>query len=255
MPSSHPDQPAAAITLWQQLGQTYCISLVGRDDRKTRALAEFEHVGLGAQVHFHLASPHPSNSEEGIYESHLACLRNGIEAIATADVTPAGVIVFEDDIFFARFSDAHLANVVHFTKDNHDWDIIFLGGFVKSSHATRWRGIRRIRYQCTAHAYLISPAFAQRLAHLPWAGKAYDDVLRDLPDTRYFALYPAIGFQSDSPSDNCKTPVIDRVRRMLGGMARLQRFNEFIHRHMTLLVVGHVVVLGALMVLAIMLRG
>lgn len=248
MPNSNTVQLQNSASLWQQLGSVFCISLVNRADRQQHAQKEFQRVGLGDHVQFHLAALHPANSEQGIFESHIACLRKGFEAPGTAAMP---IVVFEDDIFFQRFSEAHLQQAVAFVNDNHEWDILFLGSFVKASQATRWRGIRKIRYQCTAHAYVMSPAFAQRIASEPWSGKAYDDMLRDLHDCRYFSLYPAIGYQSDSPSDNKQTPVIDRVRRLLGGMAKLQRMNELVHRHMTLLMVGHVVVLAALMVLAI----
>lgn len=259
MPSTDPDHLEKSAALWQQLGHAFCITLNGRDDRKDHALHEFKRVGLGDHIQFHHAERHPQNSEQGIYESHLACLQKGLALTTTAanasdSTNSKPIIVFEDDIFFQRFSAEHLAQAAAFVQGKHDWDVLFLGGFVKASHATRWRGIRKIRYQCTAHAYVISPAFAQQMLSEPWQGKAYDDVLRDHALGRYFALYPAIGYQSDSPSDNRQTPIIDRVRRLLGGMARLQRMNELVHRHMTLLVMGHVVVLAALIVLAMWMK-
>ena len=71
-----------------------------------------------------------------------------------------------------------------------------------------------------------------------------------MPGTRYFALYPAIAYQSDSPSDNAKTRRLDRTRRLLGGMARLQRLNEYSRRHLPGIIVGHVLSIIALALLA-----
>jgi hypothetical protein len=48
---------------------------------------------------------------------------------------------------------------------------------------------------------------------------------------RYFAVYPSFAFQSDSRSDNLRLRKVDRLRRLCGGLARIQKFDEFYHRH------------------------
>lgn len=244
MPQPPSTNTADPTNMWQTIGQAYCISLVTRQDRTNQAVLQFKRVGLENHIHIQRFTADPTNSERGIYQSHQSCLHLGLQDNART------IAVFEDDITFRAFSPKRLEQIIHFLDSETQWDVLFLGCFVKSSWGTQHPGIRGIRYQCTAHGYIMSPDFARRIAALPWEGKAYDDVLRDLPDTRYFALYPAIAYQSDSPSDNAKTRKIDRMRRLMGGMARLQRLNEYSRRHLPGIIAGHVISILILTLLA-----
>jgi hypothetical protein len=60
-----------------------------------------------------------------------------------------------------------------------------------------------------------------------------------------------VAFQSDSPSDNEKHPRLERLRTWFGGLRRIQRVNEFYHRHRRLLLVLHMVALLAMLALVV----
>ena len=86
---------------WDFFDRIYCISLEEREDRRQSAAASFAKVGLTGKVEFVLVKLHPSNVEQGMYESHMTCLRKGLEAGAKS------IVVFEDDVIFDRFDAAH----------------------------------------------------------------------------------------------------------------------------------------------------
>ena len=238
--------PASQGDGWRAFDRIYCISLVEREDRRSRAQSRFQGVGLDGQVEFKLVDRHPLDSEQGIYESHMACLRDGLAHGA------GRILVFEDDILFKRLASRTLEHAANFVRDSDEWDVLFLGCFVRSSATTDHPSILRIRYQCCAHAYVMNRPFAEQFVQTPWRGVPYDDALRAFAGTRFFAVYPGIAYQDDSSSDNWKTPGIDRTRRFLGGLHRLQRWNEWSHRHMTALVLSHAAAI-ALIILAVML--
>lgn len=221
---------------WGSFDQIYCISLTQRADRREKALQEFARIGLANRVQFIIVDSHPSDSEQGIFESHMSCLRAGVAAGAKT------IIVFEDDILIRRFSPKVLASSIRFMKSNADWRMFFFGCFVRSSKKTPFDSVLQVRYRCTAHAYVVNRAFAEKLVEILWTGVAYDDLLCSMQDGRFYTCYPAFAFQSNSSTNNDKLQKIDRARRLTGGFYRLQRWNEFSNRHLVKLIVAHVVV-------------
>jgi GR25 family glycosyltransferase involved in LPS biosynthesis len=227
---------------WAFFDRVYCITLADRLDRRAAATRQFQAVGLLPRVEIFTVAKHPRDTEQGIFESHMSCLRAGLSAGAQT------ILVFEDDILFERFSPAAMADAVLFLRTDADWHLFFLGCFVKSSRPTARRAVHKVRFKCTTHAYAVHRRFAQTWVQTPWAGVAYDDALRHLRDDHTYALCPGAAFQSESPTDNSKNAGLDRVRRLLGGMPRLQKLNEFTHRHARALVVAHIVALMAIAV-------
>ena len=95
-------------TYWKYFDKYYCISIDERADRRADAEAQFEKVGLVDKVEFVIVQKHPHNCEEGIYNSHMACIKRGLQAGAD------NIVIFEDDILFDRFSPAGLKTVSNF---------------------------------------------------------------------------------------------------------------------------------------------
>jgi GR25 family glycosyltransferase involved in LPS biosynthesis len=223
---------------WELFDKVYCISLKERQDRRATARRQFERTGLGDRVEFHLVDKHPEDAEQGIYESHLACLEAGLAAGAQT------ILVFEDDVLLHPM-DAQLALRLTGALAIEGWELLCLGALVYGSRATEAPGVRRIRYRALTHAYAVTAATARRLVALPWEGLPYDGMLRREIGQAY-ALYPAIAFQSDAPSDNEKHPRLERFRLWFGGLKRVQRINEFYYRHHRLLLILHAAALLAL---------
>ncbi|HEX4054722.1 MAG TPA: hypothetical protein VHX86_10700 [Tepidisphaeraceae bacterium] len=238
------DSPAA---LWGHIDQIYCISLTQRSDRRQSAQQGFDRIGLNGRVQFVLVDGHPTNSEQGIFESHIACLRAGLAAGAQ------NILIFEDDVIFRRFSTRVLARAIRFMKSNADWQIFFFGCFVWSSQKTSFESVLRVRYRCTAHAYVVNRPFAEKLVEQHWREVAYDDLLSNMAGQHCYACYPAFAFQSASSTDNNNLRGIDRARRLVGGLYRLQRWNEFSSRHLRTLIWIHVGI-GLVMACMILLR-
>ena len=63
---------------WDFFDKIYCISLEERPDRRKEAKIQFDKVGLSPKVEFYIAKKHPYDCEEGIYNSHLACIKKGL---------------------------------------------------------------------------------------------------------------------------------------------------------------------------------
>jgi hypothetical protein len=110
---------------------------------------------------------------------------------------------------------------------------------VRRSRKTAFPAILQVQYRSLTHGYVIHRRLAKDIVQQKWQQVAYDDYLRDLNDDQFFALYPSIAFQSDSPSDNKRYLPLDRFRRMCGGLEKIQRRNEFYHRHRKIIIGVH----------------
>lgn len=209
---------------WDFFDRIYYISLQEREDRRKSAITSFSRVGLAGKVEFVIVKRHPSNVMQGMYESHMTCLRKGLEAGAQ------NIVVFEDDVVFERFNPERLKSCAEFLTQHHDWKVLLLGALLRSSKKTTNPCVQKVRYQSLAHAYALNRHYAQTLAYQPWCGIINDTLFRPLTDDIY-AIYPMCAFQEDFSSDNDKYPGLERLRRLLGGLKGIQKANEFYHRH------------------------
>ena len=210
--------------VWDFFDRLYCVSLREREDRRRSAREQFAKVGLGDRVEFVLGERHPFDMEVGVYESHMLCLRKGLEAGAE------NIVIFEDDVEFDRFDPERLKNCTDFLKQHPEWKVLLLGALICSSRKTANPHVQKVRYQSLTHAYVLNRPYAETLAYEPWQGIVNDTLFRPLTDDIY-ALYPMCAFQKDFTSDNYKYPNLVIIRRMLGGLKRIQKAFEFYHRH------------------------
>jgi GR25 family glycosyltransferase involved in LPS biosynthesis len=230
------DHDVAATTTgpWSIFDRIYCISLKNRTDRRAVAQAHFARVGLADAVQFVLVDKDSDDSERGIYESHLLCMKMGLAAGARR------MLIFEDDVVFHRVSPALIKDMISFLEANDDWRFFFLGCLVNRSEKTAYPSVVRIEYRSLAHAYVVTAACARELVEQhPWSGRAFDAMLRDMQSDQLFALYPSVAFQSNAASDNDRYLPLDRFRRFCGGLKHIQRANEFYHRHKRAIIAAH----------------
>ena len=219
---------------WSFFDKIYCISLENREDRRNEALRQFSMVGLAGKVEFVLVKKHPSDSEQGIYESHMLCMANGLKCGSE------NILIFEDDIVFERFSRQVLKNAIHFLKNSRDWHILFFGCIMKKCKKTEHPSVAQIGYRSLTHAYVVQRSFAENLVrHHPWNHIAYDVFLKNMEGASMYAVYPSFAFQSDAASDNESTQSLDAFRRMFGGLKRIQKRNEIYHHHKVLIIGCH----------------
>ncbi|HUN53665.1 MAG TPA: hypothetical protein VMU29_00765 [Smithella sp.] len=222
---------------WDFFDRIYCISLEEREDRRRAAAKSFSEVGLNGKIEFVLVKPHPWNIEQGMYESHMTCLRMGLEAGAK------NIVVFEDDVIFDRFDAEHFKRCTQFLGKHPDWKVLLLGALIRSSRKTTNPYIQKVRYQSLAHAYAINRPYAETLAYQPWQGIIIDTLFRPLTDHLY-AVYPMFAFQNDFSSDNDKKyEGLERFRRLCGGLERIQKANEFYIRHQFAIITFHIVII------------
>jgi GR25 family glycosyltransferase involved in LPS biosynthesis len=217
---------------WNFFDKIYCISVNERTDRRKTARREFAKVGLLNRVEFVLVAKHPVNPEQGIYESHILCMRKALEAGAET------ILLFEDDIIFHNFSPKKLQDCCAALQPFPDWNALFLGCMVSNIEKTFCKKLIKIRYQCLTHGYALTSTYARHLAQIPWQGIPYDGLLKN-ENNHFFAMHPMPAFQSNSPTDN-QTLHMDRMRRVLGGLQRLQLVNEWFHLHKKTIIIAHV---------------
>lgn len=210
--------------VWDYFDCFYCVSLRERNDRRRSAIAEFSKVGLADKVEFVLGDRHPYDMEEGVYDSHMICLRKGLEKGAK------NIVIFEDDVEFDRFDPDHLRSCIEFLKEHPEWKVLLLGALIRSSRKTANPHVQKVRYQSLTHAYVLNRHYAETLAYEPWKGIVNDTLFRPLVDDVY-AIYPMCAFQKKFSSDNHKYPKLVLIRRLLGGLKRIQKAFEFYHRH------------------------
>lgn len=218
---------------WGFFDRAYCISLSNRTDRRTEAQKQFEKVGLKNKVEFVVVEKNIQNPEKGIYDSHIACIRKGLQAFASR------ILIFEDDIIFDRFNTATLDQCIDFLSAYPKWNMLHFGCLVRGSRKTKNPSVLEISYRCLTHAYVIHNRFAQILEQIPWQGMPYDGLL-----TKYgeqYAVYPSFAFQSNSPTDNDCLTHLDKFRRAVGGLERIQKLNEMFHRYKTVIIIVNII--------------
>ena len=228
---------------WEYFDKIYCISLDERSDRREEANVQFNAVGLSGRVEFVVVKKHPVDCEQGIYESHILCMKKGIQAGAD------NIVIFEDDIYFYRFSPETLKNCIDFLSTNANWKILFLGCMVKKSEKTENESVVKVKFRSLCHAYILNRKFAESMVKIPWHKIPFDDMLRDLKDDHLYAAYPSFAFQSNSRSDNYRYLSLDRFRRLCGGLRRLQKMNEFYHYNKTIIIGAHILFVLILIVM------
>lgn len=209
---------------WDFFDRFYCVSLREREDRRCSAREVFTKVGLTNRVEFVLGERHPYDMEIGVYESHMLCLQKGLEAGAR------NIVIFEDDVEFNGFDPERLKSCTEFLRQHPGWKVLLLGALIRSSSKTTNPCVQKVRYQSLTHAYVLNRPYAETLAYEPWRGIVNDTLFRPLTDDVY-ALYPMCAFQKDFSSDNYKYPNLLIIRRLLGGLKRIQKAFEFYHRH------------------------
>lgn len=227
--------------IWDFFDKIYCISLEERADRREAASAQFARVGLLDRVEFVIVKRHPHNCEEGIYDSHMTCIKKGIQSGAGA------IVVFEDDIHFERFDPACLRDCTDFLASEADWKLLFFGCLVRGSEKTRSGSVLKVSYRSLAHAYAVNRKFAETLIRTPWRDIAFDSMLSSFTKDTY-AIYPSFAFQSNSRTDNFNTLRLDRFRRLFGGLRRIQKWNELLYRYKTAFTALHLAVLLLLVI-------
>jgi GR25 family glycosyltransferase involved in LPS biosynthesis len=224
---------------WDFLDTIYCISLEHRTDRRRLSRIEFGKAGLLDRVEYVKVRQHASNSEEGIFDSHLQCIRKGLATGARH------IAIFEDDVVFDDFDRHRVKAGIQFMEALDQWDMLFLGCLVSRSHATSSSVVRRVRYRCLTHAYVLNHRFAEKLAKIEWSGRPIDGIFHDFARHAY-ALYPSIAFQSNASSDNWRLRALDRLRRLCGGLRFIQKVNERYHCHFKAIVLVHLLAALAL---------
>lgn len=229
---------------WAFFDKIYCISLNERKDRREEARKQFSKVGLADRVEFVIVKRHPIDVEQGIYESHMACFRMGIRDDART------MVIFEDDIVFDRFNPEVLEGCVHFLSTTSSWNIFFFGCLSSGSERTMHDAVLKVRYRSLTHAYVVNRKYAEALLGLPWRHVPYDVLLRSLSGG-YYAAYPSFAFQSNARTDNARNLKIDRLRRLCGGLLRIQKMDEFYHRNRWAVIGVHIFLILVLLILAL----
>jgi GR25 family glycosyltransferase involved in LPS biosynthesis len=219
------DMPA----FWAFFDRIYCISLKTRPDRRALAEKQFAAVGLLPRVEFVVVAIHPTNREEGIFQSHMICLNKGLYAKAR------NILIFEDDVFFQETKVEILPEVCRYLESAGNWDALFLGCITDGSKRIEKMPLAKITYRCLAHAYALNRPFAKDIVRQSWQGVPFDEVLRR-HNREFYALYPMCAFQGLAGSDN-QTVVIDRLRRIFGGLPFIQKVNELYRNHTVVLFV------------------
>ena len=228
---------------WSFFDKIYCISIDTRIDRRTEAQKQFSSVGLLDKVEFVLVKKHPDNPEQGIFESHMYCLKRGLQAGARH------ILIFEDDILFKKFQPETILNGIQFLENRKNWQAFFLGAISSKTTATDVLSVVKIQYRCLAHAYALNRPFARQFVQESWNNIPFDELLQK-QCKEFYALSPMLAFQSRASSDN-RTIFLDRMRRFWGGLAFIQRMNEIYQKHKLFIIMSHGLVIMGLLSLII----
>lgn len=216
---------------WQFFAKIYCISIESRKDRRREAKKQFETVGILDRVEFILVKKHLDNPEKGIFQSHMQCLRKGLEEGAE------NILIFEDDVLFHDFNPQNLHQATQFLTNTPSWNAFFAGAITSTIQKTSTPALSKVNYRCLAHAYALNRPFAKEFIQEPWNNIPYDNLLSNHCQD-FFALTPMIAFQSQATTDN-NTPTLVTIRRLFGGLSFIQRANEFYQHHKAPILISH----------------
>ncbi|MDP4727018.1 MAG: glycosyltransferase, partial [Desulfobacterales bacterium] len=61
--------------------------------------------------------------------------------------------------------------------------------------------------------------------------------------------HPAFAFQSNARTDNVRLLMLDRFRRMFGGLARIQKMNEWFYHNRLAIIGVHIFIIVFLLML------
>jgi len=221
----------------------YCISIDTRSDRREEAKKQFAKIGLLDRVEFMIVRKHPENREKGIYQSHMLCLSKGLQTGGKH------ILVFEYDILIKNFQPQSLLSAIQFLQKIPSWNGFILGAISSKITPTEEKSVVKVHYRSLAHAYAANRSFAEHLVRKPWDGTPFDDLLRkECKD--YYALSPMIAFQSDASTDNQRI-LLDRIRRLFGGLPVIQRVNELFQRYKVTIVCAHLLLAMTFLLLII----
>lgn len=187
--------------MWSNLfGKIYCINLESRPDRRIAVERVFTELNLGP-VEFMTVTKHPTNSEQGCFESHLMCVN------AAYDAGVDRVLIFEDDL---RIN--HRESIVAFLDfirfGGQTWEIAFLGMRPMIGHCrtakTAFPKIYKVRAHYT-HAYALSRSYMEKLRSSKYLGAPIDSLYSW--NRNAFAVIPTIFSQScETKSDIYSRP-------------------------------------------------
>ena len=105
-----------------------CINLDISEDRRHHAQDIFDHLQIPAR--FFTVTKHKNGGMYGCFDSHIQIIKDAYKRNLN------NILVFEDDFLPTdSYSHENLSNVIHFMKDNNDWDIFYLGySVLKDDH-------------------------------------------------------------------------------------------------------------------------
>ncbi|HHD63466.1 MAG TPA: hypothetical protein ENK96_03665, partial [Desulfobulbaceae bacterium] len=162
--------PEARPCGWDFFDRIYCISLDDRSDRRFQARDQFASINLLDRVEFVLVTRHPLNREQGIFESHIQCLKRGLAAGAKT------ILIFEDDVFFKNFDHNALTRACR-CLHKKKWNAFFLGCITSGSRRIKKHALAAVTYRCLSHGYAVHHDFAKKIIREKWQNVPYDTML------------------------------------------------------------------------------
>jgi hypothetical protein len=188
------------MDLWKEFGVIRCIHMPSRKDR--RAIVDKAVYNLRIPLTFYNPTPHPDGPIRGCYESHLAVMR---EAIAAGKDT---CLIFEDDFEESNFSWEKLDEVCRFSRNNTEWDIIYLGCFPDVlNHGQSWFHGNMFRVRATqTHAYVVHKRFMLKAVEDEFCGMPIDEYFK--AKASCFAILPSLFMQASTSSDVSSVSIV-----------------------------------------------
>lgn len=188
-----------------------CINLTTRKDK--RRYMEKQAKRRNMEIGFHTVKPH-SKPTRGCLESHLAVIRQAIKGKLPY------ILILEDDCQFKRtFKD--------FPVPPTDWDMLFLGGTVKSIYDRPTEYPDWVRMCCwTTHAYMVNlrnAKLVEDLLKMEYFPGEIDTYYIRYIQNKYnaYMISPMMAIQKEGYSDiECQNVNYDFMEATLRGLKK-----------------------------------
>lgn len=163
---------------WSSIDGVFCISLIGRADRRALLSEQFSRLQL--DVEYVLVEPDSADPQRGCFASHQRCA----EMIVQRGWRRA--LILEDDVLFHHVTPGQVKRVNRYLE-RFDPPVFYLGLILGKLWPTWQRGIVACRAQGT-HAYILGGDAALSVVSLQYENQGIDTVLKRRFPGR--AVYP-----------------------------------------------------------------
>ena len=183
----------------------YYINLDKREDRKTQLLNELTKMNIDMNKVKRITGVLDENGKIGCFQAHINTLLNFEQSNLN------NCLILEDDFVFKNNQIETFKTLNKFWSSGESWDLLMISGQIKTCEKTKHPFLFKVSNGQTTSGYAVNKQFLQTLLTnyktgieniKKNKGCAIDIYWKSLqPFSKWYVLYPKLGFQKPDYSD------------------------------------------------------